>query len=76
MARAYRVRELEAEHGDLHKVIPPLVNKNGQGEAARELGVSQFTISKWLKDNGYERRTVYQLTPEGQAILAKEAQTA
>lgn len=76
MARAYRVRDLEAQHGDLHQVIPPLVNKNGQAEAARELGVSQFTISRWLKDNGYERRTVYQLNPEAKEVVAREAQPA
>ena len=59
MAKRFRLRELEQEHGDLHKVIPPLVNQHGQAEAARILGVSAATISIWLRDNGYTQKTEY-----------------
>jgi hypothetical protein len=58
MAKRYRIRELEKEYGDLHKVIPPLVNNSNQAEAARSLKTSAATISNWLRDNGYiEKRT-------------------
>lgn len=56
MARPYRIKELEREHGDLHCVIPKLVNELGQSGAAHELGVSQATISQWLRLNGYVKR--------------------
>lgn len=55
MARRYRLREIENKYGDLHRVIPDLVNKQGQAETARELDVTQATISIWLKENGYKR---------------------
>lgn len=60
MARRFRLTELEDQYGNLHKVIPPLVNEVGQAETARRLGVSQATISVWLKANGYESKTVYE----------------
>lgn len=60
MAKPYRVTELEQQFGDLHKIIPPLVNEVGQAETARRLGVSQATISVWLKANHYESKTVYE----------------
>jgi len=31
-------------------VVVPMVNTHGQGEAARQLGVSQAAVSGWLKD--------------------------
>lgn len=55
LARPYKIPELEDRHGDLHKVIPPLANKHGQNEAARILGISQSTVSHWLKSNGYKQ---------------------
>ena len=53
MATPNKLRKLEQEKGDLHKVIPPAVNKLGQKDAAEELHLSTATISTWLKDNGY-----------------------
>lgn len=54
-----KLRMLEKERGDLHAVIPPLVDRCGQIGAAQALGVSSATISRWLKDNGYKGRMVY-----------------
>lgn len=56
MAKGYVLRDLEEQYGDLNKVIPPLVNQGGQQFAAHQLSTSQFTISKWLKDNGYVQK--------------------
>lgn len=73
MARRFKLKELEATKGDLHKVIPPLVNQIGQAGAAEELGVSQFTISRWLRDNGYEMTITYTLTDAARAVLHAKA---
>lgn len=59
MAKPNRLREVEQQHGDLHKVIPALVNLHGQAEAGRLLGVSSATISMWLKANGYRQEVRY-----------------
>lgn len=59
MATPYKLREVEEKLGDLHKVIPPLVNQHGQAEAGRQLGLSQNTISRWLKENGYRPIITY-----------------
>lgn len=59
MARRFRIKELERQYGDLHQVIPPLVNQFSQAEAAMRLGVSSATISKWLKDNNYVLKLEY-----------------
>ena len=53
------IQSLEQAYGDLHKIIPPIVNQHGQSFAARELNVSQSTISDWLRLNNYERRILY-----------------
>lgn len=53
MAKRFRLREIEQVRGNLHEVILPLVNAGGQAQAARELGVTQATISAWLSANGY-----------------------
>ena len=45
--------------GNLHEVIPPIVNRVGQHEAAHQLGVSPFTINRWLKQNGYVLKRQY-----------------
>lgn len=59
--RAYKLHRIAQTHGgDLHEVIPPLVNSFGQAEAARQLGLSQFTISRWLEKNGYVRVVRYE----------------
>lgn len=59
MARRFKLRELEQKHGDLHKVIPPLVNTQNQREAAQALETTQATISNWLKANGYRPVTTW-----------------
>lgn len=74
MARRFKLKELEQRHGDLHNVIPALVNKKGQNGAALELGVSGATISNWLKDNGYRQVIRYEIanydiTEAGRALL-------
>lgn len=53
------VRHLEKEHGDLHKLIPPLVNEQGQHATAKQLGVSVSTINNWLMRNGYVLKRQY-----------------
>ena len=55
----YRVKGLQQKYGDLHRVIPRLVNEGGQLKAAKVLGLSPATINKWLKDNGYQKRIQY-----------------
>jgi hypothetical protein len=55
MAKRYKLREVERLEGDLHEVIPKLVNQGGQAFAAIVLKVSQATISTWLKSNGYRK---------------------
>lgn len=61
MARPYRLQEVEQEHGiPLEDLIPSLVNRLGSQKAAAEfLGVSQATISTWLKEHNYVPQTVY-----------------
>lgn len=60
MAKPNRLKALVEQGIDLEKEIPRLVNEMGQDGAARQLGVSQFTISTWLKANGYQMRIVYE----------------
>ena len=55
----HKLRKLEEAHGDLNKVIPPLVNQLGQSEAGRKLGISQYTVCRWLKENGYKPIITY-----------------
>lgn len=66
MAKRFVLRELEQKHGDLHKVIPPLVNDHSQAEAARILGVTQATVSLWLRKNGYVKREAWERDSEAQ----------
>lgn len=75
MARKDRIKELEVEKGNLDRVIPPLVNKVGQVEAARKLNTSQGTISRWLKDNGYVLTSFWQkaTTPQEHADIEAAA---
>jgi hypothetical protein len=49
----YKEKELTEKHGDLHKVIPVLVNQHGQHGASQQLGVTQSFISYWLRKNDY-----------------------
>lgn len=64
---AYRIRYLKDKFGDLDRVIPEMVNQHGQHGTARLLGISTATVNKWLKDNGYRRRMVYERIEEGKA---------
>lgn len=59
MAKSNVLAAVEKEKGDLHKVIPPLVNAGGQKLAAMALNVSQATISEWLTRNRYVRKVQY-----------------
>ena len=59
MEKGYRLRIVEQRCGDLHTVIPKLVNEIGQSETARLLGVSQFTVNRWLKKHHYKPKIVY-----------------
>jgi predicted transcriptional regulator len=53
------IKKLEQDRGNLHDVIPLLVEQYGQIRAGQMLGVSATTISRWLKEHGYERRTMW-----------------
>lgn len=66
MARRFKLRELERKHGDLHKVIPPLVNTQNQQGAAQVLETTQATISNWLTANHYQPTTTW--LPKEQAV--------
>jgi hypothetical protein len=70
LATPHRLRELEQEHNaTLDDLIPSTVNKLGsQKSAADALGVSQATISTWLRDNGYTPKTVYIKETKGEQI--------
>ena len=74
MAKPNRIKELEAEHGDLHQIIPKLVNQGGQKLAAQQLGTSQTTISAWLKTNGYSVKTFWVLDADARAAVAATLQ--
>ena len=66
MAKPYRLKEVEQQRGNLHKVIPELVNELGSQKAAADaLGVSQATISIWLRENNYQPKTTYVKAPKG-----------
>lgn len=71
MAKRNKLLELEQKHGNLDRVIPPLVNRGGQALAAERLGTSQATISNWLKDHGYIKTEFWQkrTTPQEQADI-------
>ena len=55
MAKRFIVRDLERKYGDLHKVIPALVNEHGQDGAARRLGMNPSTLTSRLKALGIKR---------------------
>lgn len=60
MAKPHKLKELERVHGDLHAVIPQLVNCGGQAHAAYQLGTTVKTISTWLSMNGYAQVIRYE----------------
>lgn len=55
MARRNRLPEVEADRGvPLEVLIPALLSQMGTQKAvADHLGLSQATVSTWLKTNGY-----------------------
>jgi len=61
MATPYRLQEVEQEYNvPLDVLIPSLVNELGsQKAAADKLGISQATISTWLKENSYVQKVTY-----------------
>lgn len=61
MATPYRIRAVEkANDAPIDRLIPDLVNALGsQKAAAAQLGLSQATISTWLKMHGYTARIIY-----------------
>jgi len=61
MARRDRLKEVQDAHSiPVEQLIPDLLNKLGTQKAvADHLGISQATVSTWLKDNGYVPKTVY-----------------
>lgn len=62
MATPYRLEEVEQEQGQpLDVLIPTLLLELGSQKAAADyLGLSQASISTWLKDNGYVSKTVWE----------------
>lgn len=54
-----KLKIVESEKGDLHEIIPRLVNQKGQRQAGIELGLSAATINSWLKRNGYIKKIQY-----------------
>lgn len=60
MAKRYRLPEIEQEHNQpLDQLIPNLINETGSQKAtAMLLGVSQATISMWVRDNGFVLKTI------------------
>jgi len=76
MARPNKLKEIEKARGKpLEQIIPPLVNRYGQEETARQLNVSQTTISDWLKDNHYINRPMWlkDVTPKERADIEAAA---
>lgn len=64
MAQKTVERLLVMQHGNLHEVIPRLVQELGQVGASEKLGVTQNWVSRWLKANGYAMQIVYIRTNE------------
>lgn len=63
MAKRFRLRELEQEWDEpLNNLIPRLLaqHKGQQTVVARELGVSQASVSGWLRKNGYRQVVSWQ----------------
>jgi hypothetical protein len=74
MARRNKLLEIEQVRGKpLDRIIPELVNRYGQLGAALELGVTQTTISRWLKDHHYVQLITYvkDITPKERADIAR-----
>lgn len=61
MATPHKLKALQEARGlDLESVIPALLADLGTQKAVAEhLGLSQATISTWLRDNGYVPKVIY-----------------
>lgn len=55
----HKIKPLQEKHPDLEARIVQLVNKHGQHPTAKTFGISVGTLNRWLKDNGYIRKTQY-----------------
>lgn len=61
MPRPNKIEEVAKQRGKpADSIVLPLVNKGGQKLAAYHLGVTQSTVSDWLRDNGYVSRIFWQ----------------
>lgn len=58
MARPNKLKELETT-ADFEGLLVKTVNNHGQVEAAKQLKVSQSSISRWLKEQGYTQVVQY-----------------
>jgi len=68
MARRFVLRDLESQYGNLEEIIPKLVNEGGQQFAAFQLSTTQNTISNWLKEHGYTKKTEWIKQPNLEAV--------
>jgi len=61
MAKPNALKELAKRHGDLTVFIPEKVAKAGHNAkaVAHELGVTDSTISKFMRDQGYVYRRMW-----------------
>lgn len=62
MGRRFRFRELEALYPDLEERLVHVVNQygeEGQKIAAETFGLSQPSVSTYLREKGYERIVRY-----------------
>lgn len=63
MGKTLRRRvDVEQEQGQpLDVLIPTLLQEMGSQKAVADyLGISQASISIWLKDNGYQAKTIWE----------------
>jgi len=74
MAKPNRLPEVERAHGQpLETLIPDLLAALGTQKAvADHLGISQATISTWLRENGFVPVVTY-VKQEGIEHAAKDA---
>lgn len=57
MAKPFAMDEPEKKYGETRLVN--MINRSGQAAVARKLGVSQATVSGWLKRRHYTRRYLW-----------------
>lgn len=64
-----KAKELERQHGKpLGEILIEAFNQHRtQAAVARELGVSQGTVSLWIKLSGLAKQEVYTLTDKARA---------